>query len=79
MVNNKNTLQVKHMLNASCCGLVSVETPIGVIVNGDFKTLGIISFELHTFEDGKKVLVMHTGPSENPVSKVAAVGSQEIY
>lgn len=59
MVNRDNTLTVHELLHAVANGLVNTHIALGVVLSGKDKVLGVEAFELHTYPEGRKVLVIH--------------------
>lgn len=59
-VNKDNTLTVGHLMRALKDGRISEDMPIGVIVYGEIKVLGVVAHEIHTYDDGSKVFIAHT-------------------
>jgi len=68
MVNKDNTLTVAWLLKAVADGRVTVDMPIGILLHGDDKLVGVCAAELYTYKDGQKVFVIHTETSERPLA-----------
>ena len=78
MVNRDNTLTVEWLLKAVADGRVRADQPLGVIVRGETRVLGIDSFELHTYADGTKVFVAHTESAARPVASEPGQSAAEV-
>ncbi len=68
MVNKDNTLTVAWLLKALADGRVKPDMPIGVVVCGETRVLGVVAHELHTYKDGTVVFVAHTETKLRPVA-----------
>jgi hypothetical protein len=78
LVNRDNTLTVAHLLKALADGRISPDMPIGVVVCGETKVLGVVAHELHTYKDGTVVFVAHTEVTHRPVSDDVGETSAEV-
>jgi len=77
MVNKDNTLTVEYLLKAVADGRVRTDMPLGVLVGGKQVILGVDAFELHTYEDGSQVFMIHC-PEDRPVSTSPGSQSSEV-
>lgn len=77
-VNKDNTLTVAHLLKALADGRISPDMPIGVVVQGETKVLGVVAHELHTYKDGQVIFVAHTESVHRPVSDNVGESSAEV-
>jgi len=77
-VNPDNTLTVAHMLAALADGRIDKDMPIGVIFAGLSSVHGICAFEIHTYDDGSRVLVAHTESARRLVADEPGVFSAEV-
>lgn len=78
MINKDNTLTVGHLLKALSDGRITQDMPIGVVVYGDTKILGVVAHEIHTYKDGSKVFVAHVETPMRPVSDNVGDSSAEV-
>ena len=78
MVNKGNTLTVAHLLKALSDGRISPDMPIGVVVCGETRVLGVVAHELHTYKDGTVVFVAHTENVNRAVSDTVGESAAEV-
>jgi hypothetical protein len=78
MVNPNNTLTVEFLLKALADGRITKDQPLGVIVGGETRILGVNSFELHTYESGEKVLMICTETQSRPVAYDPGISAAEV-
>jgi hypothetical protein len=78
MVNKDNTLTVAWLLKALADGRVKPDMPIGVVVCGETRVLGVVAHELHTYKDGTVVFVVNTESANRPVSDNVGETSAEV-
>jgi len=76
-VNKDNTLTVAHLLRALADGRISPDMPLGVVVCGESRVLGVVAHELHTYQDAV-VFVIHTEKTSRPVSDNVGESSSEV-
>lgn len=76
--NPDNTLTVAWLMKALADGRVSMDQPIGVIVRGETRVLGVDAFELHSYQDGGRVFVMHTESVDRPVAFEPGATAAEV-
>lgn len=78
MVNRDNTLTVEWLLKALADGRVRTDQPIGVVVMGETRVLGVVAFEVHTYKDGTQVFAMHTETAARPVADTVGETAAEV-